>query len=179
MHVDGTKDMLLFQVQEGGRTSLMTCLLEGPSGSGKTALAASLGIDSNLPFVKVITSANMMGFSESAKGAHITKIIEDAYRVSHHFGHMKLACDLLYKQNLQLVARPLSQLVAIQKFDISYSHLFGASYTEYFYLSRYTLHSCPKSHAWNRCRRLLMYATSRLSVVTLFLSAVACLPCHS
>lgn len=60
----------------------MTCLLEGPSGSGKTALAASLGIDSNLPFVKVISSANMMGFSESAKGAHITKIIEDAYKVS-------------------------------------------------------------------------------------------------
>ena len=69
------------QVQEGGRTSLMTCLLEGPSGSGKTALAASVAISSNLPFVKVISSANMMGFSESAKGGHITKIIEDAYRV--------------------------------------------------------------------------------------------------
>ena len=60
----------------------MTCLLEGPSGSGKTALAATLAVESNLPFVKVISSANMMGFSESAKGGHITKIIEDAYRVS-------------------------------------------------------------------------------------------------
>lgn len=59
----------------------MTCLLEGPSGGGKTALAASLGIDSNLPFVKVISSSNMMGFSEGAKAAQITRIIEDAYRV--------------------------------------------------------------------------------------------------
>lgn len=32
--------------------------------------------------MKVISSANMLGFSEAAKAAHITKTVEDAYRVS-------------------------------------------------------------------------------------------------
>ena len=63
------------------RTDLLTCLLEGPSGSGKTAMAATLGIESDFPFVKVVSSSQMMGFSESAKASQITKTIEDAYRV--------------------------------------------------------------------------------------------------
>ena len=62
-------------------TSLLTCLLEGPSGAGKTALAATLGLESGFPFVKVITSDNMVGYSEAAKCQQIAKVFDDAYRV--------------------------------------------------------------------------------------------------
>lgn len=64
-------------------TSLLTCLLEGPSGAGKTALAATLGLESEFPFVKVISSDNMVGYSEPAKCQQIARVFDDAYRVSH------------------------------------------------------------------------------------------------
>ncbi|KAH8930859.1 hypothetical protein BDL97_20G003500 [Sphagnum fallax] len=35
------------------RTPLLTCLLEGPGGSGKTTLAATIGIESGFPFIKI------------------------------------------------------------------------------------------------------------------------------
>jgi vesicle-fusing ATPase len=41
------------QVRHSDKTPLMTCLLEGPPGVGKTALAATVGINSDFPFVKV------------------------------------------------------------------------------------------------------------------------------
>lgn len=41
------------QVRNSAKTPLLTALLEGPAGTGKTALAASMGIDSDFPFVKV------------------------------------------------------------------------------------------------------------------------------
>eukprot|EP00252_Welwitschia_mirabilis_P007999 TRINITY_DN19709_c0_g1_i1.p1 TRINITY_DN19709_c0_g1~~TRINITY_DN19709_c0_g1_i1.p1 ORF type:complete len:755 (+),score=165.99 TRINITY_DN19709_c0_g1_i1:246-2510(+) len=59
---------------------LTTCLLEGPSGSGKTAMAATVGIDSNFPFVKLISIQTMIGLSESTKCAVIAKVFEDAYK---------------------------------------------------------------------------------------------------
>jgi SpoVK/Ycf46/Vps4 family AAA+-type ATPase len=40
-------------VRNSAKTPLLTALLEGPAGTGKTALAASMGIDSDFPFVKV------------------------------------------------------------------------------------------------------------------------------
>ena len=43
----------LLQVRHSDKTPLMTCLLEGPPGVGKTALAATVGINSDFPFVKV------------------------------------------------------------------------------------------------------------------------------
>lgn len=60
----------------------MTCLLEGPSGAGKTALAATLGISSEYPFVKVISAESMVGFSESSKSSQIAKVFEDAHKSS-------------------------------------------------------------------------------------------------
>ena len=42
-------------MRNSAKTPLLSCLLEGPSGTGKTAIAASLGIDSDFPFVKVST----------------------------------------------------------------------------------------------------------------------------
>ena len=46
----------------------------GPSGSGKTALAASIALSSEFPFIKLISPENMVGFSESAKISSINKV---------------------------------------------------------------------------------------------------------
>lgn len=72
-------------MQNSSQTTLLTALLEGPPGAGKTALAATIGLGSNFPFVKVISADNMVGFSETAKSAQIAKVFEDSYRVSESF----------------------------------------------------------------------------------------------
>jgi len=68
-------------VRSSEHTPLLTALLEGPAGAGKTALAATLGLESAFPFVKVVSADSMVGFSEPAKAAQIAKVFEDAYRV--------------------------------------------------------------------------------------------------
>jgi len=45
--------LLRMQVRHSSKTPLLTCLLEGRPGVGKTALAATVGINSDFPFVKV------------------------------------------------------------------------------------------------------------------------------
>ncbi|CAK9225516.1 unnamed protein product [Sphagnum troendelagicum] len=79
-HVLKTVKTFVEQVKKSKRTPLLTCLLEGPSGSGKTALAASIGIDSGFPFIKIVSAENMIGLQESTKCAMITKVFEDAYK---------------------------------------------------------------------------------------------------
>ena len=59
----------------------MTALLEGPAGAGKTAIAATLGIDSGFPYVKVVSADNMVGWAETAKASQIAKVFDDAYKV--------------------------------------------------------------------------------------------------
>ena len=59
----------------------MTCLLEGPPGTGKTALAATVGIESDFPFVKIISAEQYVGWSEQAKCSAIAKVFDDAYKV--------------------------------------------------------------------------------------------------
>lgn len=73
--------LLPSQVRTSSRTPLVTVLLEGPAGAGKTALAATLGIESHFPFVKVISPDNMVGYTETAKASAIAKVFDDAYRV--------------------------------------------------------------------------------------------------
>ncbi|XP_043688342.1 vesicle-fusing ATPase [Telopea speciosissima] len=72
--------LLVEQVKVSEGSPLVTCLLEGLSGSGKTALAATIGIDSDFPFVKIISAETMIGLSESSKCAQIVKVFEDAYK---------------------------------------------------------------------------------------------------
>uniref|UniRef100_A0A6N2L7X9 Vesicle-fusing ATPase n=1 Tax=Salix viminalis TaxID=40686 RepID=A0A6N2L7X9_SALVM len=48
--------------------------------SGKTALAATVGIDSDFPYVKIISAETMIGLHESTKCAQIVKVFEDAYK---------------------------------------------------------------------------------------------------
>jgi vesicle-fusing ATPase len=79
-HVLKTVKTFVEQVKKSKRTPLLTCLLEGPSGSGKTALAASIGIDSGFPFIKIVSAENMIGLQESTKCAMITKVFEDSYK---------------------------------------------------------------------------------------------------
>ena len=60
--------------------SLMSALLYGPAQSGKSALAASIALKSNFPFVKLITAENMTGMNEPQKVAHIQQVFADSYR---------------------------------------------------------------------------------------------------
>ncbi|KAF3625798.1 Vesicle-fusing ATPase [Capsicum annuum] len=48
--------------------------------SGKTAMAATVGIQSDFPYVKIISAETMIGLSESSKCSQIVKVFEDAYK---------------------------------------------------------------------------------------------------
>ncbi|XP_071941895.1 vesicle-fusing ATPase-like [Antedon mediterranea] len=73
-------ELIIKQALESERTPLASLLLEGAPTNGKTALAATLGIKSEFPFVKICSPEDMIGFSESAKCHAIKKIFEDAYK---------------------------------------------------------------------------------------------------
>ncbi len=49
------------------RTPILSVLLEGAASTGKTAIGASLGVESEFPFVRVISADAMVGFSEASK----------------------------------------------------------------------------------------------------------------
>ncbi|URE27887.1 hypothetical protein MUK42_06018 [Musa troglodytarum] len=80
MHIHERAMLLVEQVKVSQGSPLVTCLLEGPSGSGKTAMAATIGIESDFPFVKIISAETMIGLSEGSKCAQIVKVFEDAYK---------------------------------------------------------------------------------------------------
>ncbi|PSS05596.1 Vesicle-fusing ATPase [Actinidia chinensis var. chinensis] len=79
-HIYKRTMLLAEQVRVSKGSPIVTCLLEGPSGSGKTAMAATVGIDSDFPYVKIISAESMIGLSESSKCAQIVKVFEDAYK---------------------------------------------------------------------------------------------------
>ena len=68
------------QVRTSTSTPLVSILLHGPPGSGKTALAASIALKSDFPFIKLLSADDMVGFSESQKVEAITKVFMDSYR---------------------------------------------------------------------------------------------------
>jgi len=75
-----TGRLFVEQVAKSERTPLVSVLLSGPIGSGKTALAATLGKNSDFPFIRLLSPDNLVGYSEAAKCAKITKVFEDSYR---------------------------------------------------------------------------------------------------
>ncbi|XVF27639.1 hypothetical protein REPUB_Repub14bG0125700 [Reevesia pubescens] len=79
-HIYQRAMLLVEQVKVSKGSPLLTCLLEGSSGSGKTALAATVGIDSDFPYVKIVSAESMIGLHESTKCAQIVKVFEDAYK---------------------------------------------------------------------------------------------------
>ncbi|ESW31318.1 hypothetical protein PHAVU_002G228500 [Phaseolus vulgaris] len=79
-HIYQRSMLLVEQVKVSKGSPLVTCLLEGSRGSGKTALAATVGIDSDFPYVKIVSAETMIGLHESTKCAQIIKVFEDAYR---------------------------------------------------------------------------------------------------
>ena len=70
------------QVRNSSRTPVVSVLLHGPAGCGKTALAATIAMNSEFPFVKLISADNMVGFNEGAKVNAIYKVFSDAYKSS-------------------------------------------------------------------------------------------------
>lgn len=68
------------QVRQSTRTPLVSVLLNGPAGSGKTALAATIAMQSDFPFIKLISPESMVGMTESAKVTEINKIFNDSYK---------------------------------------------------------------------------------------------------
>ncbi|XVF87485.1 hypothetical protein PTKIN_Ptkin18bG0123800 [Pterospermum kingtungense] len=79
-HIYQRAMLLVEQVKVSKGSPLVTCLLEGSSGSGKTAMAATVGIDSDFPYVKIVSAESMIGLQESTKCAQIVKVFEDAYK---------------------------------------------------------------------------------------------------
>jgi vesicle-fusing ATPase len=68
------------QVRNSERTPLVSILLDGTTGSGKTALAATLAKESDFPFMRLLSPETLVGYSEAAKCAKITKVFEDSYK---------------------------------------------------------------------------------------------------
>ncbi|KAK9456716.1 P-loop containing nucleoside triphosphate hydrolase protein [Dipodascopsis uninucleata] len=68
------------QVRNSNSTPRVSVLLHGPTGSGKTALAASIALASQFPFIKLISPESMVGYNEAAKVSTISKVFSDAYK---------------------------------------------------------------------------------------------------
>ncbi len=68
------------QVRTSEKTPLVSVLLHGPPGSGKTALAASIAMASDFPFIKLISPESMVGFNEMSKVNYLTRVFMDAYK---------------------------------------------------------------------------------------------------
>ncbi|KFX96831.1 hypothetical protein V490_03114 [Pseudogymnoascus sp. VKM F-3557] len=73
-------ELFVNQVRNSASEPLLSVLLHGPSGSGKTALAAKIAMESEFPFIKLISPENMIGFNEMAKINYLNKVFTDAYK---------------------------------------------------------------------------------------------------
>lgn len=71
---------LVNQTRTNVRTPLLSVLLDGPPATGKTAIAAKLSIESDFPYIRMITADAMIGYSESQKCASLLRIFSDAYK---------------------------------------------------------------------------------------------------
>lgn len=68
------------QAKDPTTRGLVSVLIEGPPNAGKSALAASIALDSDFPFIKLCSPEEMVGFTETAKCFNIRKTFDDAYK---------------------------------------------------------------------------------------------------
>jgi vesicle-fusing ATPase len=68
-------------VRKPNSAELLTTLLHGPPGSGKTALAATLALESQFPYIKLLTPKDMIGMNDAMKIQQIDKVFRDADKV--------------------------------------------------------------------------------------------------
>lgn len=68
------------QVRKSEKTPLVSVLMHGPPGSGKTALAASIAMASEFPFIKLVSPESMVGFNEASKVQFLSKVFMDSYK---------------------------------------------------------------------------------------------------
>lgn len=73
-------DQLVHQVRTSEKTPLMSVILRGPPGCGKTALAAKIAVESEFPYVKIITADSLLGYNENSRAGKITNAFTDAYK---------------------------------------------------------------------------------------------------
>lgn len=73
-------DKFIEQVRQSSMFPLISVLIHGPSGSGKTALASSIALASDFPFIRMISTKNMTAMSESNRIQYISNMFMDAYR---------------------------------------------------------------------------------------------------
>lgn len=72
--------LLLKRTEDSNKTILSNILIYGSKGSGKTSLAAKLAMESNFPFVRLLSTFSLIGFSEAARVDTIKKLFLDAYK---------------------------------------------------------------------------------------------------
>eukprot|EP00808_Paulinella_micropora_P019347 g17532.t1 len=71
---------LIQSVKSSENTPLLSMLLEGGPGCGKTAIAAQLALESQFPFIKLISPEHMVGMRDDQKAMDIAKVFDDAYK---------------------------------------------------------------------------------------------------
>jgi vesicle-fusing ATPase len=59
---------------------MVSILLHGDAGAGKSALAATMAMESDFPFIKLISPETMIGMTENAKINEINKVFNDSYK---------------------------------------------------------------------------------------------------
>lgn len=55
------------RAQGANKCCCLPLLTQGPAGSGKSAMAASVAIESEFPFVKVISPETLVGYAEQVR----------------------------------------------------------------------------------------------------------------
>merc|ERR1711871_1337968 len=77
-----TLQRLLNQTRTSERTPLLSVLLEGSAATGKTAIAAKLCVESEFPFIRMISPDSMGNMNERQKINEIARVFMDAYKSS-------------------------------------------------------------------------------------------------
>lgn len=70
------------EVRTSETDSLISVLLHGPSGSGKTAIACTLALNSDFPFIKLLSAESVVGMGELQKISYIDNFFRDVYKSS-------------------------------------------------------------------------------------------------